>query len=71
MIGSKKVVTQKYFLSSQDKMIHKYPVLDEHVKYAGEKIFDGPEWYERMRDEEKKGKTANSCPKCLKGFSTF
>jgi hypothetical protein len=68
-IGSRKLITYKYFFSSEDKKIHKYPVEDEpaHVEYRDENIYDGESGLTYLINTEKNGGSAESCPVCFKG----
>ncbi len=65
MIGSKDLVTQNYFISSEDRHIHKHPINDVHVTYRDEELFKN---LDELYASGEEGLKASPCPKCLDEF---
>ena len=63
MIGSKDLITQEYFISSENEVIHKHPVNDGHVTYRDEELFKN---LDELYASGEEGLIARYCQKCLK-----
>ncbi len=62
MIGSKDIITQGYFISSEDGCIHKHPVVDGHIVYRDEELFKN---LDELYTSGEEGVTAIHCPNCF------
>ncbi len=62
MIGSKDLITQDYFISSDHEVIHKHPVNDGHVTYRNEELFKN---LDELYASGEEGLTARHCQKCF------